>query len=658
MASLPSPPCPSNSFLYNNSLCACNPGYLYNSTAKTCELFQVSGDSWVVDSGVDYSLSFPETIFSFDSIKRFTQSQAVFLEATVFLLLSWLAFCCFVRFRRLRDGRNIWFQIRWWISRLDICFSTRHWLDDQKVVVKRKTELGGTFSIASLILFIGLFAALLYQIISKSKVEVHNVRATNAPDLASFTNDMEFNITTVSTMSCSHLRDIGTLVVGNPGFIDYRVAPLSTFANYSCLNTTEGPTMIFKCDNCQLIRDSVYISWQFGDLPNDPATAVGFQFNLSAKNHIGKKHLSFVGGTLKNGSNRDDKPITYRGAVPNILKFNLFPRIYKNLHDLKLIQPMFHEFLPGSSYSNTSLLQASLESSNNGLINITLYVNFLSAYVVEIDNQNILGPVGFLADLGGLYCISIGIFFYFLVQCEYRIKKLRNEDSIMRKIRNRRKAQDRWDKLRKYVMYTWGCNTLDDSYNNIREGTCCSSFMVESLHKNGSSVKHRQHNKMDTISFNRKINFPSEKVIHGDSCYSNTSKATPGQIQTQAAQSCVAKSTSNLEGRLSCLRSESVLESKMFGAVRNGKHEHRIGSHDGDVPKPQAFPTTDNYSLPPPPSLEFKSGSEISMSDIKKNFQSLYEYNVMLRERLVTAQSMIQSLTTKASSSREQESRK
>ncbi|THG06098.1 hypothetical protein TEA_008922 [Camellia sinensis var. sinensis] len=213
--------------------------------------------------------------------------------------------------------------------------------------------------------------------------------------------------------------------------------------------------------------------------------------------------------------------------------------------------------------------------------------------------------------------------------CEYRIKKLRNEDSIMRKIRNRRKAQDRWDKLRKYVMYTWGCNTLDDSYNNIREGTCCSSFMVESLHKNGSSVKHRQHNKMDTISFNRKINFPCEKISE----FSIPQKATPGQIQTQAAQSCVAKSTSNLEGRLSCSRSEPVLESKMFGAVRNGKHEHHIGSHDGDVPKSQAFPTTDNYSLPPPPSLEFKSGSEISMSDIKKNFQSLYEYNVMLRER-------------------------
>lgn len=75
------------------------------------------------------------------------------------LLLSWLFFCFFVRFKKLGDGRDVWFRIRWWISRLDICFATRHWLDDQKVVKKRKTELGGTFSIASWILFIGLFAA-------------------------------------------------------------------------------------------------------------------------------------------------------------------------------------------------------------------------------------------------------------------------------------------------------------------------------------------------------------------------------------------------------------------------------------------------------------------------------------------------------------------
>ncbi|PSS05040.1 Stoned B-like protein [Actinidia chinensis var. chinensis] len=637
MASVISPPCPSNAFVYNASSCACEPGYLYNATARRCEMFWVLGDAWAVSSGVDNSVSFPETILSFDTVKKFTQSQAVFMEATLVLLASWLAFCLFVRFRKLGAGRSIWFQIRWWISRMDISFATRHWLDDQKVVRKRKTELGGTFSVASWILFIGLFAALLFQIIEKRTIEVHNVKATNAPDLSSFSNDMEFNITTISSMSCSHVRDIGTLFIGSPGLIDYRVAPLSTFANYSCQNTTLGPKIILKCNNCQLIRDFSYMSWQFVDLPNNPATAVGFQFNLSAKNHASRKHLSFVSGMLRNGSNIEDKPVTYRGAVPNILKFNLFPRIYRNLHDLKLIQPLFHEFLPGSSYSEINELQASLQSSDNGFINVTLYVNFLSAYIVEIDDQNIFGPVGFLADLGGLYCISIGIFFYLMVQCEYRIKKLRDEDSVMRKIRNRRKAQDRWDKLRKYVMYTWGSKTFDDNYNNVRKETCCGTLMVQSLPKNGLSLKRRQQNRMDTISFNRKVNVPSEK------------KAVPEKIRTQVDQSCVAKSSLNLEGSLSC--STGKPESEVCGPVNNREHDHLIASHEGDVHKPQVFSTTGDYSLPPPPSLEFKAGSEISMSDINKNFQSLYDYNVMLRERLVSAQCMLQSLTMKASSS-------
>jgi len=81
-----------------------------------------------VNSGVDYSISFPETIFSFDQIKKFTQSQAVFLEITAFLLAIWLLFCGLVRLAKLGDGRTVWFKIRWWISRLDICFSTKHYL--------------------------------------------------------------------------------------------------------------------------------------------------------------------------------------------------------------------------------------------------------------------------------------------------------------------------------------------------------------------------------------------------------------------------------------------------------------------------------------------------------------------------------------------------
>lgn len=513
---------------------------------------------------------------------------------------------------------------------MDICFATRHWLDDQKVVRKRKTELGGTLSIASWIVFIGLFAALLYQIISKRSVEVHNLRATNAPDLVSFVNDMEFNITTISSMSCSNLRGLGTLVTGNPGFIDHRVVPLSRFANYSCINTSKGPTVTIKCDSCKLFQDSLYISWQFVDLSNNPAAAVGFEFNLTAKNHASKKHTSFVSGTLKNGSNFDDSPVTFRGSDSNMLKFNLFPRIVHNLHGLKLMQPLFHEFLPGSFFREKSQLQASLETPNGALVNTTLYINFLSAYIVEIDNQNILGPVSFLADLGGLYCISIGIFFFILVQCEFRIKRLRNEDSILRKIRNRRKAQARWDKLRKYVIYTWGCSKMDNDYGNAkRDSSCCT----EPCWGNRSAHKCRQQDILESISFNSKVSLPGEKI------------GFPECTHSQDVESCLVETTSKPQGGLSHSKGESALK---FEGQRDGKQQ-TAGSSGGNNSQLQALYSTNDNTLPPPPSLEFKAASEFDMAEIQKNLQSLYEYSAVLREKLVVAQSKLNDLAMKAS---------
>lgn len=605
--------CPSKSIIYNTSWCACPTGQFLNSTTNSCSYFS-GGSSIYADTGVEldnsFGFSFPETIFSFDSIKKFTQSQAVFLEATLVMVASWLLFCFFLRFTKLdhHGTHNIWFRFRWWISRLDICFATRHWLDDRKVVVKRKTELGGAFSIASWILFIGLLVTLLYQIISKRTIEVHTVRATNAPDLASFINDMEFNITTVSSMSCSNLLGIGTLVTGNPGFIDHRVAPLTDFVNYTCRNTSMGPTLTFKCSKCHLNRDYMYISWQFVDLPSTPATAVGFQFNLSAKDHADKKHVSFVSGSLKSGSTFDDRPVTFRGKDANVLKFNLFPRIYHNLHDLRLIQPLFHEFLPGSFFGETSQLQASLETSSDGLINTTLSINYLSSYVVEIESQNIIGIVSFLADLGGLYCISIGMFFYLLVQCEYRVKRLRNEDVTMRQIRNRLKAREHWDKLRKYVMYTWGCKTLDNDYKRTKRGSSCTGFIIPSISGNGSlhgskSLRKKLQNREDSISFNRKVSIPNEKRHR-----------------------------------------EEVLISS------NDMKQHSVGFYEGGASKPQAYSCEDDDAIPIPPPLEFNAGSEVEMTDILKNLHRLHDYNVMLREKVIANQSLLHALASKSTS--------
>ncbi|XP_020598532.1 uncharacterized protein LOC110038105 isoform X2 [Phalaenopsis equestris] len=477
--------CPSNAFGYNGSYCACEPGY-WRQHNGSCALFSGGGSDWITSSGVGSSSTVFSTVLPLENIRRFTQSQAVLLEATLALLLVWLFFCFLIRFAPLRSGRNsVWFRLRWWISRFDFFFSTEHWLDDNKVVVKRKTELGGTFSVASWILFVGLFSALLYQMITKRSIEVHRLIPANLPDLQSFVNDLEFNITIFSSMSCSQLRGLDTLVIGTPGTIEYRVLSLSTYVDYQCKNTSSGPTISLKCTSCQIPRRNHYISWQFVDIPNAPAMAVGFQFNISSKDHNNEKHISFVSGILITHNHTNDKPRTFRGADLNILEVHLFPQIYKNLHDLKLIKPLVHDFVSGSSFSEVAELQASLLNPKDGLINTTLRVSYLSDYMVEIDKENVMGPVGFLANVGGIYSVSIAIFLYLLVQCEARIKKLRNEDNLLRKIKSQRRAQCNWEKLRKYVIYTWHPSILNDknsnnNQNSLMLNSCCG---VRSLHR-------------------------------------------------------------------------------------------------------------------------------------------------------------------------------
>lgn len=61
-------------------------------------------------------------------------------------------------------------------------------------------------------------------------------------------------------------------------------------------------------------------------------------------------------------------------------------------------------------------------------------------------------------------------------------------------------------------MYTWAPRSLDDSYNNVKNDGCC--IPVESFHKSRSSLKRRQKDEVDTISFSQKTSIPIEQVVH------------------------------------------------------------------------------------------------------------------------------------------------
>lgn len=477
-------------FAYNATLCACDPGYYLSANATACVSLPASGDGntfadWQVGAvgagSRNQTLYFLAPVLSLDAVRRLTQSQAVLLFTALVTLLSWLAFCAAARFAgRDPTGNKKLFRARFWISRLDCIFDTQHWAADQQVLKKRKTELGGMCSVAALILFIGLVTVLLYQAIKRRNIEVHRVKPANAPDLLAFVNDIEFHITTISSMSCSQVAAPSTIAMGTPGFMDFRVLPLSTLLTYTCQNTSQGPSITLKCSGCRMPPRDHYVSWQFVDLPRRPAVAVGFQFNLTTKQTGDDEHVSFVSGTINSDNYADEKLKTFRGTDSNVLKIQLFPQIYNKLNNLKLLQPLLQDFTPGSTFSDVRSLNASLQNPTDGVINTTLYISYLSDYIVEISNESVLGPVSIIASIGGLYAFSIAIFLCLMAQCEARIKKLRNEDTRMLKILSKRRAQQNWDKVRKFVMYTWGPSNLDPS---DRSGKLPEASMMDSLHE-------------------------------------------------------------------------------------------------------------------------------------------------------------------------------
>ncbi|KAK3147231.1 hypothetical protein QOZ80_3BG0279790 [Eleusine coracana subsp. coracana] len=472
-------------FAINATLCACDPGYYLSRSNGSSSCAAAPEWEWqmgAVGAPRNQSLYFLAPVLPIEVIRRLTQSQAVILESALAVLLTWLAFCAAARlFGRDPRGEKRLFRARFWVSRLDFIFDNSHWAEDQQLLRKRKTELGGTCSVASIILFIGLVTVLLYQAINKRSTEVHRVKSANAPDLLSFVNDLEFNITTISGMSCAQATAPSVIAMGTPGFMDFRVVPLPTMFNYSCTNTSRGPSISLTCNGCRIPPRDHYVSWQFVDLPGQLAAAVGFQFNLTAKQHGVNEHVSFLSGAMNSDDYVDDGKLkTFRGQDSSVLKIQLFPQIYNKLGNLRLLQPLVQDFTEGSVLSDVGSLNASLQNAGDGVVNTTLYISYLSDYIVEISNESVVGPVSILASIGGLYAFSVAICLCFMAQCEARIKKLRDEDTRMLKILSKQRAQRNWDKVRKFVMYTWGPSNLDPT---DRSGKQNEGSVMDSLHR-------------------------------------------------------------------------------------------------------------------------------------------------------------------------------
>lgn len=204
----------------------------------------------------------------------------------------------------------------------------------------------------------------------------------------------------------------------------------------------------------------------------------------------------------------------------------------------------------------------------------------------------------------------------------------------MRKVRSRRKAQDRWDKLRKYVMYTYAPNQLEEVYD-MRNDSCCTGVKMESVHRKSSSVRRRGSNRLDTISFSRKVGLPSEK------------RATPEKSDTQTATHFSSEPAADHQ-KITHLKEERFPENAVPPNSKGSKLEDIVVPDVENALQAPAFPAANDVTIPPPP-LKLQAADHISMANLHKDLQNLYEYNMMLREKLIATQSMLHSLANKES---------
>ncbi|EHA8586995.1 hypothetical protein COCNU_scaffold001272G000010 [Cocos nucifera] len=110
----------------------------------------------------------------------------------------------------------------------------------------------------------------------------------------------------------------------------------------------------------------------------------------------------------------------------------------------------------------------------------------------------------------------------------------------MRNIRSRRRAQRNWDKLRKYVMYTWGPSNLDGNNTSSRRYT---------LQGIGSIRNKRKSSRNTPTLLDKNIGIPDETNV------------VPMAVLTERVKSSLAGSMVNSDGTISDSRGEKELKS-------------------------------------------------------------------------------------------------
>ncbi|XP_042015405.1 uncharacterized protein LOC121763447 isoform X2 [Salvia splendens] len=132
----------------------------------------------------------------------------------------------------------------------------------------------------------------------------------------------------------------------------------------------------------------------------------------------------------------------------------------------------------------------------------------------------------------------------------------------MKNIRNRGKAQDRWEKLRKYVRYTWGACSLDDRKSELNQ-TSCTGIMMKSLHHRELSHKQRVQDRSNAASLSNKDEWLQKVEAHNTQAVGSCSTVAPKNLVGRSSFS-ICKPEEPPNGSLDCKSYEGSSEGRKW----------------------------------------------------------------------------------------------
>ena len=388
--------------------CACAAGRVWSAALAACAAAPsaAANGSWF-EAEVVPPLKDPP-------LQSRNAGEAVVLQGTLTLMSLWLALTLALRFAPLRGK---WLRARFIVSQCDLLFHSHHWVDPQKVLAKRRTELGGAFTIAVWISFIGFALGTLYEQVAVESPVSKSVRDTTFADIQQWTVSLDAHAVPLGGgTSCGQL--VGASVSG----LSADAADASS--TWGCEDTDAGALVSFACERCTLTRTAARISLSFA---GEGVQADGVEWEVCSPAPLGHRIA------CTRGAEHSDRPLA--GDEPTEISTRLVPEVIYASGELaeQLYQLRLSEVAPAVGGAA-------------GAFSVDLIVELESDWLIlRTKDSSTDGFVTFLSKLGGLWTLCLTVFMLVLTQSEVHIHKLRYDDKLLIGLERQRRTVQKWE---------------------------------------------------------------------------------------------------------------------------------------------------------------------------------------------------------------------